>query len=120
MMNILNNSNHRLLKLPEGNLGKVGKLIKPEMVSYAINLEGGESRENQLFHTIYQEGNYRVALAKPGKEVFIDTLKHKEGRLTNNENDMRPNIFINGNKSLWVKLFSPVTIGIDVDLQIFS
>ena len=93
MDRIYNKTFHAALTLPERFLSKSGNIIKPEMVDFAINLKSGLSKENQLFHNIYEASKYRVAMAKPGKEVYIDTLKHKEGRLTNNQNDMRPVIF---------------------------
>jgi hypothetical protein len=108
MVQIYNKTFHDILKLPERLLSKSGNIIKPEMVDYAINLKAGTSKENQLFHRIYEASKYRVAMAKPGKEVYINTLKHKEGRFTNNQNDMRPVIFENNSKMNDDKTFSAI------------
>lgn len=95
--NLFDSGIRNALRIPNIQLNPYCKPIKKSLVEESISWSCGPSTDNQSYHTLWNDEKYRVALGKPGKEVDIHTLKHKDGSLTNNANDMKPTIFMDGN-----------------------
>ena len=88
----LNNLNNEL-RLPDGQLGKIAAPKREDSVNEAINFESGISVDNKQYNIIYQYRNYTIGAEKPGKEVNINNLKHTDGTIGNNINDMTPSVY---------------------------
>jgi len=86
------------LRIPNIQLNPYCTPIKKSLVKESISWPCGPSMDDQYHYIIWKDDEYIIALGKPGKEVYIDTLRHKNGSLTNNANDMKPTISVNGNE----------------------
>lgn len=78
-----------VLRLPEGNLGPVGRPKRTSAIQEALTWPLGPSTGDKLWKTIYKEGDYEVRLGKPGKESEWDGAKQRF-------HDMTPTIFLDG------------------------
>lgn len=76
---------------------KVAGVRRLARVAEAISWNPGTQAE-PIYHTIWQSGEYTIALAKPGKEAApgYNLCKYQDGHKGNNPNDTRPTIFQNG------------------------
>lgn len=89
---------HNILKVKKSDISKkVAGARRMARVHEAISWSSGTA-SNPTYHTIWSNGEYSIALAKPGKEAAHDYVfcRYKDGRKGNNPNDMRPSIFKNG------------------------
>jgi hypothetical protein len=82
--------------------------LKSEMVKESKNLQKGHSFTNQLFHEFYTYKDYRIGVSKPGKEVFSENIKYKDGLKSNNPHDMTPTILKGGEKIEYDGSFSAI------------
>lgn len=71
-----------------------------EAVGWLGNIDS--TMQNLTYHELWrsEELNASVCVGKFGKEYYSNTIRHKDGSLGNNPNDMCPTILINGNQ--WV------------------
>lgn len=82
--------------------------LKSEMVLECKKLETGASFTNQQFNEFYTFQDYQVGMSKPGKEVFSDGIKYKNGIKGNNPFDMTPTILRGGKKVEYDGSFSAI------------
>lgn len=89
---------------------KISGAKRMACVKEAIAFSKGLSPEDKIYESIWSNGDYEVYLGKPGKEALTtyQLCKHKDGRKTNNENDMLPVIYHNGNDLLKRASFTEV------------
>ena len=59
---------------------------RQSLIKEAKKFKGNRAKEANT--KIYTNKNYSVSLKKPGKEVFVKFIKHKDGHKGNNKNDM--------------------------------
>ncbi len=87
------------LKLPDSKfrLGSFSTPIIEETIEEAISFSSGEKdfKEKTI---LYHFNNIEIAAEKPGKEVFEDNIRYKNGILDNNPNDMTPSIYIDNKR----------------------
>jgi hypothetical protein len=70
--------------------------IRHDLIDEAIGLSKGDGQDTIIYHTMYSIDDYEIRLGKPGKEVFENNLRRKDGSRGNNGNDMAPTIFCHG------------------------
>ncbi|MEI7942157.1 MAG: hypothetical protein WCH76_03190, partial [Candidatus Riflemargulisbacteria bacterium] len=86
------------LALPAGHFNKLISIPrKLATIEEALSWERGYSTQSQKLTVTHKLGEYKIGYLKPGKEFDVLTLRHKEGRFSNNQNDMRPIILKNDN-----------------------
>mgnify|MGYP001267124417 CR=1 FL=1 len=87
------------LKLPDTKLrlGPFSTSIIEETIKEAISFSSGERNLKQKT-TLYHFDNIEIVAEKPGKEFFEDNIRHKDGSLGNNSNDMTPAIYIDNKR----------------------
>jgi hypothetical protein len=79
------------LALPAGHFNKLISIPrKLATIEEALSWERGYSTQSQKLTVTHKLGEYKIGYLKPGKEFDVLTLRHKEGRFSNNQNDMRP------------------------------
>jgi len=68
------------------------------MIDEAISWKGSANREDLIYHDLWasKDGKYNVKLGKFGKEYHLTTIKHKDGTVGNNPNDMHPTVYVDG------------------------
>lgn len=81
--------------LPIRQINSSSKLIRQEQVNEAIAFASNNNPQNKEYTLLYRFEDYDIKVGKPGKEVALTTLKHKDGTRGNNANDMTPTIFRN-------------------------
>ncbi len=74
------------------------KQKKIRLINTATTWNGKTTKGSYVFHKIWEskDKHFKVCLGKYGKEYYLKTIKWKNGTTSNNPNDMRPTIFING------------------------
>ena len=87
------------LRLPDGNLGSMGKPRRAQSIFEAESWPGGTSQSDQRFVQVSPDlDGYCVKLGKPGKEAALDYANV-------NSNDMTPTIFQDGRALDWTPSF---------------
>ena len=76
--------------MPNGSLGPLAKPKRIDAISDATTWHGG-TQANRLYVQTFSEGNFTIALGKPGKEADISFRRP-------NFNDMAPTVFYNSEK----------------------
>lgn len=75
----------RDLRLPPGRLGTLSKERRCDAIREAVSWPGGQDQSHKTYYVVSKNGEYSVALGKPGKEAAPDYPRP-------NPNDMTPTV----------------------------
>jgi len=92
---------NKLLKIPESKLTSNATEKREKYVKEAISWECGKDQEHRIITIVYDFGDWKVAVGKPGKEADINYKSfrnYKTGLKGNNPNDMNPHILFKNKK----------------------
>lgn len=92
---------NRKLKVPEKKLTSNATEKREKYVKEAISWECGKDQQNRIITIVYDFGDWKVAIGKPGKEADVNYKgfrNYKTGLKGNNPNDMNPHILYKGKK----------------------
>ena len=92
--------NHKL-KIPEKKLTSNTIEKREKYVKEAISWESGTDQQHRKITVVYDFGDWKVAVGKPGKEAdpnYKGFRNYKTGLKGNNPNDMNPHILFKGKK----------------------
>ncbi len=96
-LKLLNN----LLKIPEAKLTANAIEKREKYVKEAISWKCGKDQQNRITTVVYDFGDWKVAVGKPGKEADKDYKgfrNYKTGIKGNNPHDMNPHILFKNKK----------------------
>ncbi len=82
----------------EKSLNKIALPIIEDTIKEAISFKKGKLETSKIPTSLYEKDNFLISVEKPGKEVFLNTVKYKNGSLGNNPNDMTPVINIDNSR----------------------
>jgi len=89
------------LNIPEKKLTSNATEKREKYVKEAISWKCGEDQQHRIITIVYDFGEWKVAVGKPGKEAdenYKGFRNYKTGIKGNNPNDMNPHILNNGTK----------------------
>lgn len=92
---------NKKLKIPEKKLTSNATEKREKYVKEAISWKSGKDQQNRIITIVYDFGDWKVAVGKPGKEADINYKafrNYKTGLKGNNPNDMNPHILFKGKK----------------------
>lgn len=92
---------NQMLKIPEKKLTSNATEKREKYVKEAISWKYGKDQQNRVITIVYDFGDWKVAVGKPGKEAdsnYKGFRNYKTGIKGNNPNDMNPHILHNGKK----------------------
>ena len=92
---------NKMLKIPEKKNTSNATEKRKKYVKEAISWKCGKDQQNRIITIVYDFGDWKVAVGKPGKEADKNYkgFKNYKTRLKgNNPNDMNPHILHNGER----------------------
>ena len=92
---------NKKLMIPEKKLTSNATEMREKYVKEAISWESGKDQQHRVTTIVYDFGDWKVAVGKPGKEAdpnYKSFRNYKTGLKGDNPNDMNPHILFKGKK----------------------